>query len=205
MKTALTLVPALALFLACTSSAQASSPRSPAPPPAQTIGPRVAQAPGATPAARGKRRRIQKRIRALRIWRLTEALNLDEKTATRLFPILHRFDGQLTKLMRENAKQRRSLRPLLAATGTNSQINAAINRMLKRQRQMWRLQKQRFAAMRVVLTPKQSAKLLVVLPQIDRQIRGEIRKAMRNHRQQRRNRRRQRMRRRGGGTHRDPF
>ncbi len=201
----LLVIPSVLLALACSSPARAQGPQSPTPPPS-AMGPRVAQAPGATPANMGKRKRIEKRIRALRVWRLTEALNLDEKTATRLFPILHRFDRQFSKLMRANAKDRRGLRPLMRATGTDAQIKAAINRMLKRQAQMWTLTKQRFAAMRKVLSAKQSAKLLIVLPQIDRQIRGEIRKAMRKHRRQRRQRMRRRMqRRRGGGAYQDPF
>jgi len=207
MKPHLALIPALALLLACTSSAQAQRP-SPSTTPPQALGPRVAQAPGATPPVMGKRKRIEKRIRALRVWRLTEALNLDEKSAARVFPILRRFDRQFAALMRANAKDRRGLRPLMAATGTDKQINAAINRMLKRQQQMWRLTKARFGAMRKVLSAKQSAKLLVVLPRIDRQIRGEIRKAMRKHQMRRKKRmqRKRRMRRnRRGGPYRDPF
>lgn len=191
-------IPTLAVLLACHTSARAQ-PTTPSQPPPQT-GVRVAQAPGATPPATNKRKRIEKRIRALRVWRLTEALNLDETTAARLFPILHRYDNQISKLMRANAKERRALRPLMKAAGTDKQINAAINRMVTRQQQMWKLTRQRFRAMRKVLSAKQSAKLLVVLPRIDRQIRQEIHKAMRKHQ---RKRMRRRMRRRG--PYRDPF
>jgi len=190
-------IPTLAVLFACHSSARAQSTM-PAPTPPSGV--RVAQAPGATPPKAAKRKRLEGRIRALRVWRLTAALNLDEATATKLFPILHRYDGKFSALMRANAKERRQLRSLMGTSGTDAQINAAINRMIKRQQQMWQLTRQRFAAMRRVLSAKRAAKLLVVLPRIDRQIRQEIRKAMRKHR-----RNRMRRRRRTGGPYRDPF
>lgn len=145
---------------------------------------RVAQA----APARGKRMRpnhqkrakIRQRIRALRAWRLTEALNLDERSAMRLFPVLNRYDARLLKLTQQGRKLRVELRrQLKAKTPDNRKLNQLIGRMTKHQRDGFRLRRSRFADLRKVLTPAQSAKLMIVLPEIDRRIHRQIRKAMR--------------------------
>ncbi len=127
-----------------------------------------------------KRAKIRQRIRALRAWRLTEALDLDEKSAIRLFPVLNRYDAQLLKLARQGHTLRRELRrQLKAPTPDNRRLNRLIGQMTKHKRNGFRLRNARFADLRKVLTPAQAAKLMIVLPEIDRRIARKIRRAMR--------------------------
>jgi Spy/CpxP family protein refolding chaperone len=141
---------------------------------------RSAQAPDGAPSLEAKRTKVRQRIRALRAWRLTEALDLDEATAARLFPILNRYDEKLAAVLKDGARLRRELRALIKAQSASaSATNALVDRMVKQQREQWTLEERRFGEVRAVLTPMQAAQLLVVLPQIDRSIHREISQAMR--------------------------
>lgn len=142
---------------------------------------RSAQAAGKPDAALdAKRAKVRQRIHALRAWRLTEALDLDDKTAAKLFPILNRYDATMAAQMKEGARLRKELRALVKAGGTDqTAANELVDRMAKHQRQLWSLEERRFAEVRAVLTPVQAATILVVLPQIDRSIQREIGQVMR--------------------------
>ncbi len=140
-------------------------------------------APGAnaagSPTIEAKRAKLRQRIRALRAWRLTEALSLDEATAAKLFPILSRYDDQMVKAARQGRALRRQLRQAVKKGAPDAQLDTLVNRVVAQQKATWKLQGQRFQAVRAVLSPRQAATILVVLPQIDRAIERQIRAAMR--------------------------
>jgi len=140
--------------------------------------PAAAPAANARPRVEAKRARLRQRIRALRAWRLTEALKLDEATAAKLFPILSRFDDQMVKAARQGRALRRQLRQAVKKGATDAQMSALIDQVVAQQTAMWKLQGERFQAVRKVLSPRQAATILVVLPQIDRAIERQIRAAM---------------------------
>lgn len=128
-----------------------------------------------------KRAKVRERLRALRAWHLTETLDLDEKTAAKLFPIINRFDDEFTRATLANSALRRQARQAMADPNADAKAtDALVDKMLAQQRALWDLQERRFRALRKVLTPGQAAKILVVLPEIDRRLRGQIRRAQRN-------------------------
>ncbi|HUH02708.1 MAG TPA: hypothetical protein VML75_12000 [Kofleriaceae bacterium] len=172
----LLLVAVLALIVGDTSA-----PAQPRGPDRQPRGIRSAQV-DATPTAslNAKRDKLRQRIRALRAWRLTEALQLDEPTAAKLFPILARYDAKLEAEMKEGARLRRALRAMVKSGAPNpAAANALVDRMVKHQRQLSDLENRRFSEVRAALTPVQAAQILIVLPQIDRAIHREISQVMR--------------------------
>lgn len=127
-----------------------------------------------------KREKIRRKIRSMRAWRLTEALDLDEKTAGKLFPIINDYDEKFGKLAKKARKTRRALRKELSSGSPNkARLDTLIDEMEQEHKDQYEWQRDRFKAVRKVLTPEQSAKIIVILPELDRQIRQEIRKAMR--------------------------
>jgi Spy/CpxP family protein refolding chaperone len=127
-----------------------------------------------------KRDKIRKKIRSMRAWRLTEALDLDESTAAKLFPIINEYDEKYAKLSRSTRDTRRKLRKALDASKPDTKtVDSLIDEMQQQQQANYEWQRDRFKAVRKVLTPEQSAKIIVILPELDRQIRQEIRNAMR--------------------------
>ncbi len=129
--------------------------------------------------SRQRRDKIKQRIRAMREWKLTDALELDATTADKLFPILDSYDEKFVKVMRQGRKLRRQLRKQVESGNANDkQLDKIVDKMLSNQRAVWTLNEKRFKAARNVVAAEQAAKLLIVLPQIDHAIRRQMHKAL---------------------------
>ncbi len=134
---------------------------------------RVGDRPGGDKADRpdkpDKRERARQRIRAMRALILAEELQLDEATAARLAPILTRYDDELARLLAERAALRDELRAAAAARDAR-RIDRTVDRLVTNQDARWAAERRRFAELRRLLSPAQTARLLDVLPEIDRRI-----------------------------------
>ena len=123
------------------------------------------------------RERARQKIRAVRLTVLSRELGLDEATAQRLAPVLARHDDELERLGVERRTLRRQLRQ--AAAGADDRVlDGLVDRLVANQRARWDREQARFAEVRRVLTPRQAARLLEVLPQIDRRILQGVRRAV---------------------------
>lgn len=123
-----------------------------------------------------RREKIKQRIRALRAYALTSELALDEQTAAKLFPLLQKFDGEFDKLLSARlALQRRLER---AAELDPKAIDKLIDEAVANQRALWDTEDKRLAELRKILTPAQTARVLVVLPALERKIQHQLRRAV---------------------------
>ena len=145
----------------------------------------LAQAPGQTPPQKKdkqaqretKRDRVKKRIRALRAYTLTEELGLNEQDAGRLFPLLAKYDDDFDRLLLE----RQQLQQQLDAAGDlkdKGAINKVIDQSIANQRATWDVEDKRLAEIRKILTPAQVARMLIVLPALERRIQNQLRNAV---------------------------
>ena len=147
---------------------------------AASAGPRAAQAqPAATrigdrDAARDQ---AKQKIRALRAAILVEELGLDEATATRLGPILARHDDELERLQAERRALRKAVHDALAAND-DQKLDRLIDQLVANQRARWDRELTRVAELRKLLAPRQAARLLDILPKIDRRILQGLRRAV---------------------------
>jgi len=144
-----------------------------------------AQAPGQTPPTKPdkqqqretKRERVKKRVRALRAYTLTEELGLNEADAGKLFPLLAKFDDDFDRLLSE----RQQLQQQLDGAGNlkdKRAIDKIIDQALANQRASWDAQDKRIAEIRKILTPAQVARMLIVLPALERRIQNQLRNAV---------------------------
>jgi hypothetical protein len=145
--------------------------------------PAFAQPPGATPPNNGpnqqqinRRERIKKRIRALRAFTLTEELQLDEVTAGKLFPVLARYDDEFDRLLQERVEIAKRLAQ--ASKGDGRAADKAIEEAIANQRAFWSMEEKRLVELRKILSAQQVAKLLVVLPPLERKIENQLRNAI---------------------------
>ena len=158
--TALALTLAAAVSTVATVSTVSADPR----------GPRVADRDAAREQARQK-------IKALRAMILVQELGLDEATAGKLAPILDRHDAELARLTGERRALRKALRAAREG-GQDAKLDGLIDQLIANQRARWDREQARFAEVRRMLTPRQAARLLEVLPQIDRRILQGLRRAV---------------------------
>jgi len=156
----------LTIFLACSLSTAA-----------------WAQAPGQTPPNKQaqqretKRERVKKRVRALRAYTLTEELGLNEADAGKLFPALAKFDDDFDRLLME----RQQLQQQLDGAGNlkdKRAIDKLIDQSIANQRATWDVEDKRIAEIRKILTPAQVARMLIVLPALERRIQNQLRNAV---------------------------
>ncbi len=129
------------------------------------------------PEKREKREKAKQRIRIMRALILAEELQLDETTAGKLAPILNRFDDEIGKLLQERAALRAELRAASDA-GDERRMDRAIDKLVANQDARWDTERRRFADLRRLLAPRQTARLLDILPEIDRRIMKGLRQHM---------------------------
>lgn len=142
----------------------------------QPVAAQPAQSTGApTPDRVDRAGKIKQRIRALRAYALTEQLELDEPTAAKLFPALAKYDDELDKLLLSRADVQQRLRQVRAG-GDPAQINKLIDEAVSNQRAVWDAEDRRLAQLRKILTPAQTARVLIVLPQMERKIQQQLRR-----------------------------
>lgn len=133
-------------------------------------GPRVGDRDAAREQARQK-------IRALRAMILVQELGLDEATAGKLGPVLARHDDELARLQAERRGLRKAMRDALAGND-DRKLEGLVDALVANQRARWDREQARFAEVRKLLSPRQAARLLDVLPQIDRRILQGLRRAV---------------------------
>jgi Spy/CpxP family protein refolding chaperone len=123
-----------------------------------------------------KRDAIKRRIRDLRAYTLIDKLQLDPATQTRLWPVLDKYDDETDKLVQQRVEVFRRL----AASGGMAprEVDRAIDDAVATQKAFRDLEDHRLAELRHILTPKQVAKLLIVLPEFERRIQNQLRKAI---------------------------
>lgn len=137
-----------------------------------------AQGRGRGDAPVDRREKVKQKIRALRAYTLTESLSLDEKTAAKLFPVLAKWDDVTDKLMVQRIDVQRQLEAVDGKDG--KVIDKLIDEAMANQRALLDLEDKRLAELRKILTPVQTAKLLVVLPKFERRIRNQLSRAIQN-------------------------
>ena len=161
----------LALGLLLTGGMAGAQPRPPVPVPP-------------TPAADDHRtpdqlrKEVLERMRALRAWKIVEALKLDEATSARLFPILSRYDERDMAIAAERHVIMRDLREATEAPHPDdARLTVTLNKLLANRAKQRTLHDDRVKDIRKVLTPVQQAKLVLLLPRLERDFAGWIHEA----------------------------
>jgi hypothetical protein len=150
--------------------------------------PAFAQAPGATPPSgpnaqqppsgpQSRADKIKQRIRERRAFELTDALDLDQKTAARMSAVMNRYDEQFDRLLAQRAELQQRLNG--ADQIKDPKVLAKlIDDAMANQRAFWDVEERRLGELRTVLTPQQTARLIVTLPQLERQLQNQLQKAI---------------------------
>ncbi len=144
--------------------------------PAAGAQPRQGPAPGPAPNAQ-RREEIKKKIRSLRAYALTTELNLDEKTGSRLWPVLAKYDDEIDKLLQQRVDVHRRLQTADQLSDPKAQ-ERLIDEAIANQKAFWSVEERRLLELRKILTPAQTTRLLIVLPAFERKIQNQLRRAI---------------------------
>lgn len=107
----------------------------------------------------------------MRAWRIVKELRLDEKAAADVLSAFSAYDDRQAVLLNEKRDIVRELRmEATAAHPDSARILRAIDRLSANRAHLRELRTKRFAALRKILSPVQQAKLLLLLPQLEREL-----------------------------------
>ena len=122
-----------------------------------------------------KRAQVRQRITEFAMQQITQQLALDAPTAQRFRQVAEKYEPQIAGLHREVGMAMKELKAQLAALKPDeAKLSQLADTIFNDRAKVQALEAQRTAENRRVLTPVQIAKLIVVWPKINHQIKVEI-------------------------------
>lgn len=140
--------------------------------------PAFAQPPGLQQqtAQAARRERVKRRIQQVRNNALIDKLGLDEQTAGRLLLVYAKYDDMIERELVSRAEILNRLKN--AERMPKPDVDRAIDDAVANQNALRDLEIKRLGEIRKILTPAQTARLLVVLPGIERRIQNQLLRAI---------------------------
>ncbi len=128
--------------------------------------------------------RMRERIELIKMWKLTEVLDLDQETAAKLFPLIHDFDSQQQALRKKRGQTIKQMgEELKKDSPDDSVLRPLIEEFKKNETEMVKLRMERLDRLSKVLTDEQIAKMIALIPKFERDVRdllGEARSMRRD-------------------------
>lgn len=118
-----------------------------------------------------KMQKVRERMRTLKMWQLTEALELDEKSSAKVFPVISEFDKKQEEHEVALMEGMRELKQTLDKPGSDAQVQALVERIEKSHRALQGLRDEQWQAMKKNLSSKQQGQYLLFEMQFKRQMR----------------------------------
>jgi len=116
-------------------------------------------------------KRVHDRLRLMRMWKLTEYLNLDEETSAKLFPILNRYDDQRLALNEERVGQLKEIKAELdKETPDEKKLGQLLTKAEELRLKMEKINQDEWNELKKVLSVKQQAKMLLFYRNFDREL-----------------------------------
>ena len=117
--------------------------------------------------------KVRDRIETLRMWKLTKALDLDEKTSAQLFPLLNKYDKKRSdteKALRDNVRE---LRESLSGK-REGQLKNILDRLEQNHKGMQGIKDAEWDELKGILTVEQQAKFILFQLEFEREIKRII-------------------------------
>ncbi len=127
----------------------------------------------------GKRAQVHQKIVEFAMQQIQQQLGLDAPTLQRFRTVADKYEPQIAGLHKEVGMAMKELKAQLAAAQPDeAKLSQLADTIINDRGKVQALEAQRTTENRRVLTPTQFAKLVVVWPQINRQVKIEMYKAM---------------------------
>ena len=120
-----------------------------------------------------QRDKVRKRIETLKMWKLTQALDIDETTSARLFPLLNRYDKRKSEIHQNIRQGMREMKKSLKENRTEGLQNT-LAMIEENHRTLQSINDEEWQEMKQILTVKQQAKFIIFRQEFDREVRKII-------------------------------
>ena len=128
------------------------------------------------PPTKEQMEKVRKQIETLRMWKLTKALDLDEKTSAQLFPVLNRYDKKRAEIERALWVGMKDLRDSLRDR-CESRLRDILDRLEIDHKALQRINDEERAEVKKILTTEQQAKYVLFHVEFSKEIRRIIAEA----------------------------
>lgn len=128
------------------------------------------------PPPKGQMEKVRKRIETLKMWKLTQALDLDEKTSAKLFPLLSKYDKKRAEIERAMRDDMKELRESLKERREGNLKNI-LDKLEQNHKAIQMINDEERAELKKILTIEQQARFILFQQEFDREIRRIIAEA----------------------------
>ncbi|UCF30698.1 MAG: hypothetical protein JSV26_11725 [bacterium] len=119
--------------------------------------------------------RVRKKVEALRAWMLTEELDLDEATSSRLFPAIREMDEQRHQIEAENRRiVRRMAQEVESDRVDRPWISQALDILQENRKEMARVEEGHLIRVRTILSPEDTARYVLFQIRFQRELRERM-------------------------------
>ncbi len=122
------------------------------------------------PPTKGQRERVRQRIETLKMWKLTKALDIDEATSAKIFPLLNRYDKRKAEIHNNIREGTEELRTSLQENKTD-ELKDILAKLEENHKVLQSINDEEWAEMKKVLTIEQQAKFVLFRQEFDREVR----------------------------------
>lgn len=127
-----------------------------------------------------RRERVLERIEMMRMWKMTEDLDLTEREGAILFPFLRELEGERRALDEDRRRTMRELRATVRGENPDPDVvDDLLDRLVEIRKGQRRLEDRETEKIRELLGPERVARYLIFRQEFDRQIREVIFQARR--------------------------
>jgi hypothetical protein len=130
------------------------------------------------PLKKEQREKLRQRIESIKMWKLTQTLDLDEKTAARLFPLMNRYDKKRAEVHHDIRENIRDLKKTLQIHDER-RLSAVMKNLETYHGQIKDIEEQEWSDLKNILSVEQQAKLILFKMNFEREIRKMIAKTKR--------------------------
>ncbi len=142
--------------------------------------------PASAIADEAARKDVADKIRMARVWMLTDALELDEATAAKLFPSLRETDQAVEAIQQRKRQGRKALRRMLeAGTFDEAEVDRLVDDLTTAEVELVQAEAARIRGLDRILTPEQRIKYLLVRAKLDEKVRELVRETRKERRERR--------------------
>lgn len=128
--------------------------------------------------------RVRKKVEALRAWQITEVLDLDEETSSRLFPAMRQADQERWEIETRNRRLVREMsRSLERGNSDPQRIDSILDELQSNRRELIRAEERHLERVRQILSPEDTARYLMFQIRFQREIKRKAAQAFRDRRQ----------------------
>jgi len=121
------------------------------------------------PPTKQQRDKVRERIETLKMWKMTKALDLDEATSEKVFPILNKYDKRKAEIHQELRDGMRSLRQSLSENRTG-ELQDILSGLEENHKALQSIKDEEWAEMKKVLTIEQQARFILFRQEFDREV-----------------------------------